>query len=127
VDLPGNRIQKLDEMIARASIGVASLLQLLLLTPWTAADRSPACTEGFPKPVEWDPKGQDMRVFRVNDRNVRVTTPKNYKKGEPSPMIIAFHDKEQAPELFEYETDLFNEKVNEDTIVVYPAAVHVRH
>jgi hypothetical protein len=112
-------------MIARATLGFASLLQLLLLPALIAADKSSACTEGFPKPVEWDPTGQDVRIFRVNDRNVRVTTPKNYKKGEPSPMIVAFHDMEQSPEIFEYETELFNEKINEDAIVVYPSAIHV--
>jgi poly(3-hydroxybutyrate) depolymerase len=113
-------------MITKAAIGFAGLLQLLLLAPLTAADKSPACTEGFPKPVEWSPEGEDTRIFRVNDRNVRVVTPKNYKKNEPSPMIIAFHDKEQAPETFEYDTNLFDPAINEDMIVVYPAAINVK-
>lgn len=105
--------------VATALLGLFGQLQLAL------ADPSYACAEGFPKPVEWDAKPREIRVFRVNDRTIRVTLPVEYKKDVPAPLILAYHDKDAGPERMEYETALYDEKVNKDAVVVYPLAENV--
>jgi hypothetical protein len=89
------------------------------------ADPSYACKDNFPTPVEWDAKPGEIRMFRVNDRTIRVTLPAGYKKGVPAPLILAYHDTDMAPERMEYETALYDVKVNPDAVVVYPLAANV--
>lgn len=113
-------------MILRKLFACCSLLHLLPFLQLTLAEKSHGCTRGIPKPVEWDAKAHNMRIFRVNDRNVRVVTPKNYHNETASPLILAFHDKDQAPEVLEFDGAFSDPEVNPDAIVVYPQAVHVR-
>ena len=90
------------------------------------ADPSYGCSDTLPKPVEWDAKPGEVKMFRVNDRPVRVTVPESYNKTKPAPMIIAFHDKDQPPEHLEYDGQWTDPKVNKDVIMVYPTAENVR-
>jgi hypothetical protein len=106
-----------------------SLLSIVLLCSSFAqlalASPSQACSDEGTKAVEWDVKPGEVKVFRVNDRVLRVTVPPKYNKKVPAPMIIAFHDKEQPPELLEYEAAFGDPSVNEDAIMVYPTAENV--
>jgi hypothetical protein len=107
-------------------LGVATcLLTILAQSQQVLADPSYACSEAFPKPVEWDAKPKDIRLFRVNHRNIRVSLPQSYKKNVPSPMIIAYHDRDMPPDRFEYETSFFEDEVNKNSIVVYPSGENV--
>jgi hypothetical protein len=90
------------------------------------ADPSYGCSGHLPKPVEWDATPGEVKMFRVNDRPVRVTVPESYNKTKPAPMIIAFHDKDQPPEHLEYDGQWTDPKVNKDVIMVYPTAENVR-
>jgi poly(3-hydroxybutyrate) depolymerase len=98
---------------------------LLAIASLTVADPSAGCDSSTTKPVEWDPRPGELKLFRVNDRNVRVTVPAKYNASEPAPIIIAFHDQDSSPEVLDYETAFGEEAVNEDAIVVYPTADNV--
>jgi hypothetical protein len=102
------------------------LLSSFLSQHLVLADLSYGCSEILPKPVDWDAKPGEVKIFRVNDRPVRVTVPVYYNKTKPSPMIIAFHDKDQPPEHLEYDGQWTDPEINKDVIMVYPTAENVR-
>jgi hypothetical protein len=101
------------------------LAAAICIAPWVAADPSAGCGHVEERAVEWNAKAGDIKTFRVNDRNVRVTVPLNYEKGKLAPVIVAFHDKDQSPDKIEYESALRNQKLNSDAIMVYPSADNV--
>jgi hypothetical protein len=90
------------------------------------ADPSYGCSALIPKPVEWTPTPGEIKLFRVNDRQVRVTVPESYNNSIPAPIIIAYHDKDQPVEHLEYDGAWMDSAVNKDMIMVYPEAVDVR-
>ncbi|KAF2664241.1 hypothetical protein BT63DRAFT_418367 [Microthyrium microscopicum] len=105
---------------------LSTFLAISSISYLTAAQPSQACTGEGVKAVEWAVKPGEVKVFRVNDRVVRVTVPEAYTQSKPAPMIIAFHDREQPPEHLEYETAFGDEKVNPSAIMVYPTAENDR-
>jgi hypothetical protein len=97
----------------------------LLRGPFVSADRSPGCYSHTVKPVEWNATAGDIKIFKVNGRQVRVTIPQTFNSTKPAPMIIAFHDKDQAMERLEYEGAFMDGQVNDDNIMVYPSPENV--
>jgi hypothetical protein len=106
----------------RACLVTAGFLSQYLVR----ADPSHGCFPFIPKPVEWNATAGEVKLFRVNDRQIRVTVPETYNNTAPTPMIIAFHDKDQPVEHLEYDGQWMDPKVNPDFIMVYPEAVNVR-
>jgi hypothetical protein len=98
---------------------------LLLASTTVLADPSYGCQSLIPKPVEWNPQPGEIKLFKVNDRNVRVTVPDNYNASIPSSMIVGFHDRDQPIEHFEFDGGFKNEKTNNSAIMVYPEALNV--
>ncbi|KAE9993826.1 hypothetical protein EG327_003076 [Venturia inaequalis] len=102
---------------------------LSLLNPVLAAP-SQACKLPNRSPIDWRPKANETRVFQIgtdpeNPREIRVSVPPLYNgTGKELPLILAFHDKEQSPAQFEYETRFGDKELNRDKIVVYPKAVN---
>jgi hypothetical protein len=107
----------------RACLFVTGLLESQLVI----AEESYGCAAGLSKPVEWDAKPGEIKLFKVNDRVVRVSVPATYNKTRPSPMIIGYHDKDQPMEHFEYEGQWTDPDVNKDYIMAYPEADNVRY
>jgi hypothetical protein len=105
----------------------AAALGAILSSNLVAAIPSFGCRDDLlPKPVDWKPKPRDIKLFKVNDRDVRVTVPEQYNKSSPAPMIIAFHDRDQTKEFFEYDGSFFNPSLNPNAIMVFPTAEEVR-
>jgi hypothetical protein len=101
------------------------LLSGVLESHLVLADQSYGCSDGLPRPVDWDAKPGEIKLFKVNDRVVRVTVPETYNKTKPSPMIIGYHDKDQPMEHLEYDGQWNNPDVNKDYIIAYPEAEDV--
>jgi hypothetical protein len=101
------------------------LLPLSVLVSWAFADPSAGCDPSTTKPVEWTASPSEVKLFRVNDRNVRVTVPAKFNATKPASVIIAYHDQDSSAEVLDYETAFHDERVNEDVIVVYPSADQV--
>jgi hypothetical protein len=100
-----------------------SLLSSLLLFAFPIlAEPSLGCSSNTPKPLEWSPVPGEVKIFRVNDRHVRVTVPSTYNETKPAPMILAFHDKDQPVEHLEFDGGWDEPSINPDIIMVYPVA-----
>jgi len=63
----------------------------------------------------------------AQNRFANLHVAKKYDFNKPSPVIVAFHGKNQEIEAFEAATSLSDPEVNQDFIVVYPEAVNVSH
>jgi hypothetical protein len=120
-----------NSLIAMDSLSRHALLLFsifsLLRGPFVSADRSPGCYGHTVKPVEWNATAGDIKIFKVNGRQVRVTIPPTFNSTNPAPMMIAFHDKDQAMENLEYEGAFMDGGVNNDIIMVYPSPENVSH
>jgi poly(3-hydroxybutyrate) depolymerase len=66
--------------------------------------------------------GGESKAVKFEDRIVRVSLPINYEHGKPSPLILAFHDRNQTAAEFESVSLLSKLDYNVDAIVVYPQA-----
>ena len=112
------------DSLSRHALLILPLLSLLR-GPFVSADRSPGCYSHTVKPVEWNATAGDIKIFKVNGRQVRVTIPQTFNSTKPAPMIIAFHDKDQVMEHLEYEGAFMDGQVNDDNIMVYPSPENV--
>jgi hypothetical protein len=107
------------------------LLALLSLTPFTAATLSQGCTHPEKSPIDWRPKANESRIFRVSSdpthpREIRVRIPANYNGSDVMlPLVLAYHDKDMSTAEMEYETRLSDPKMNDEFIIVYPTAKNV--
>jgi poly(3-hydroxybutyrate) depolymerase len=61
-----------------------------------------------------------------NGRTIRLAMPRKYHPRKATPLVIAFHDRDQSPEELMLDTLMSNQFVNEEAVVVYPSAVNVR-
>lgn len=111
-------------MVHQSILRVGTLL-LLTSTSAVLADPSYGCSSLIPKPVEWNPQPGEIKLFKVNDRNVRVTVPDTYNSSIPTSMIVGFHDRDQPVEHFEFEAGFKDDRTNNTSIMVYPEAQHV--
>ncbi|KAF2404847.1 hypothetical protein EJ06DRAFT_525419 [Trichodelitschia bisporula] len=107
------------------------MLALLILSLLASAYAAPshACTKAEDSPIDWRPKANETRVFRVgHDRNsgreIHVTIPPDFGKNssEPAPLILAFHDKEMLPLELASASHLSDPNINRNAVVVYPLA-----
>jgi poly(3-hydroxybutyrate) depolymerase len=83
-------------------------------------------TNGCSKPFEFPAEiGGASKGIQIGERKARITLPKNYKHGEPAPLILVFHDKNMTASEMEQTTQLSDSKLNPSSIVVYPEALEV--
>jgi poly(3-hydroxybutyrate) depolymerase len=83
-------------------------------------------TDGCSKPLEFPAEiGGVSKGIQIGERTARITLPKNYKHGDPAPLVLVFHDKNMTATDMEELTQLSNSKFNADSIVVYPEALEV--
>ena len=112
------------DSLSRRALLVLPLFSLLRGL-FVFADRSPGCYSHTIKPVDWNATAGDIKLFKVNGRQVRVTVPPTFNATKPAPMIIAFHDKDQAIAHLEYEGAFMDGSVNDDNVMVYPSPENV--
>jgi hypothetical protein len=98
------------------------LLGLSLAGSFVAAEpvKSEGCNiKDFKFPAS---PGGESKALKLGNRILRVSLPQNYKHGEPAPLILAFHDRNQTAADFEKVSLLSKPDHNVDSIVVYPQA-----
>jgi poly(3-hydroxybutyrate) depolymerase len=84
-------------------------------------------TGGCSKPLEFPAEiGGASKGIKIGERIARITLPKNYKHGDPAPLVLVFHDKNMSAADMEETTQFSNSKLNSNSIVVYPEAIEVR-
>jgi poly(3-hydroxybutyrate) depolymerase len=66
--------------------------------------------------------GGPSKALKFGDRTVRITLPKNYVRGTPAPLILAYHDQNSTAIEMEAISLLSRLDRNPDAIVVYPQA-----
>src|SRR5579871_2117810 len=64
-------------------------------------------------------------VYGISKRHIWIHIPKNYKYDKHTPVILAFHGKDQDVLDFEKATNLSNPLVNQDYVIVYPEGLNV--
>jgi hypothetical protein len=114
-------------LAAALELGICTLAQAAVeADPVTGPVASKGCATAdlkFPATP-----GGPSKALKFGDRIVRVTLPKNYVHGTPTPLILAFHDQNSTATEMEAISLLSREERNPNTIVVYPqAGVEVCH
>jgi poly(3-hydroxybutyrate) depolymerase len=105
---------------------ISTLLPFLLGALASAASLNG--TDGCSKPFEFPAEiGGASKGIQIGERKARITLPKDYKHGDPAPIIFVFHDKNMTASDMEQTTQLSDSKLNPNSIVVYPEALNVRH
>lgn len=87
---------------------------------------TPLGTAGCSKPFDFPATAGGASIgIQIGERRVRMTLPPTYKQDVPTPLILAFHDKNMTMEEMEETTKFSDSKLNPHSIVLYPEALHV--
>jgi poly(3-hydroxybutyrate) depolymerase len=78
------------------------------------------------KTAKYDPTAEYYAAGLWQGRQIRLVMPRRYNPRRPTPLVIAFHDRDQTPDKFMIDTQMSHQKVNEEAIVVYPTPFNVR-
>jgi poly(3-hydroxybutyrate) depolymerase len=92
----------------------------LLLLHSVIAAPSPGC-----KTATYNPIKDNYVSGTGNGRNLRISMPRKYHPRKATPLVIAFHDRDQSPEEFMLDSLMSNQFVNDEAIVVYPTPLNV--
>jgi poly(3-hydroxybutyrate) depolymerase len=92
----------------------------LLLVSYTAAAPSSGCKTAKYHPV------RDHYISAIgNGRRIGMSMPRRYNPRRATPLVLAFHDKNQSPEELMWDTLMSNQFVNEEAIIAYPNSIDV--
>jgi poly(3-hydroxybutyrate) depolymerase len=119
------------EAVAMFTSAITAIATLLSLFSFAYSAPSQACSQPNRSPIDWRPKANDTKVFFIgsdpqNPREIRLSVPPLYNGSNINlPLVLAFHDKDQAPAQLQYNTRFSDHIVNEKKIMVFPKAVNV--
>lgn len=98
-----------------------SILVIFLFENGIAAEPSEGC-----KTATFNPVIDNYSQTTWKGRSLHRSMPRHYSPRRPTPLILAFHDRDQKGEAFILNTRMSHQVVNEEVIMVYPTPFDVR-
>jgi poly(3-hydroxybutyrate) depolymerase len=97
------------------------LLALFSLAAPSRGDRSSGCQQV----ANPDEKAELPASFEFEGRQVLISFPPKYRSSKPSPLIVAYHDKDMTPAEMVKLTKFDQPELNRNAIAVFPSGRNV--